>query len=179
MLDNAFIILFRPLLLAGLTARGLTTVQVKQNYQPTQQGRADGPAIYFNKIFDHRYGSPRVEETWNATTGLKSRTTTQVVLSTWQFGAITNQDPSNDTELTAEDILKYAASAMQDEDFQAGLVAQGVNISRISDIRIVRVKNDRDQFESNPTFDAIINHTDVFVSNVPIVSNFNAVFTGI
>jgi len=173
MRDNQLIMLFRPLLLAGFAAQGLTTVQVKQNFQPTQQGRVGTPpAMYMTKILDHRHGSPGIKETWHPPLTAMIRTKTEIIEGHWQFSFTVAENPADDNELTAADYAKIAASIMQDDPFRAGLIAAEVNILRITDVRTVNVQNDYDQFEKNVSFDAIITHKDVTVTTTPFATNF-------
>lgn len=168
MRDSDQIRLFRPLLMGGLASRGYGNVAVIHGNQPTQQGRPPGSYVVFYKIVDNRYGFQRIESARDAATGDQIRTTTQVIQSTWQVAGVTDQTPDQpaDTPTTA-DMLKSTATVMQSPEFQAGLLAGGANVLRIGDVRTTYVDNDRDQHESNPSFDVIITHNDLDVVTIP------------
>lgn len=175
MRDNQIIMLIRPLLLSAFAAQGLATFQVKQNFQTTQQGRVGtDPACYMTKVLDHRHGSPRIAYEWIAATpgpivvpAFLQRTKTEILESTWQFSFTVAEVPTNDDELTAADYAKITASIMQDNPFRASIKAAGVNIERIQNVPTDNVINDRDQFEKNVHFDAIIVHKDITVTTSP------------
>lgn len=165
MTDNDLIRLFRPMLITGMARYGVADIEVMQNYQPTQQGRATGRGLYFHSVHDHRHGSAMESNEWNAALGRMDRTVTQAMETTFQIDIIVNETDV----LTAADVGKIAAAVMQNSEFREGLAAEKVAILRIGDVRNTPVVNDRDQFEFNPSFDAIITHNDIFQTVAPVI----------
>lgn len=166
MLDKPLAIMLRNGLMASFAARGLTGFQCKQNFQPTQQGRPAGPTIYFYKTFDRRYGFRKIVQDRSFSGALvMPRIEKQKMEATISF-AVT-MPPGSD--LTHEDAMKIAAGIVQSPDFIAYLLTFDAAVLRVTDIRNVPYVNDQGNFEANPTFDAIITHTDTFVDGVPEV----------
>lgn len=174
MLDNALIQLFLPIVQAGLIDHGFTGVVVVANFQPTQEGRVDGSAVYFNKVGpDHRYGSPQHQYAVDVVAQTCTRTTTQMIESHWQFDVAINDDPNDVNSKTGPDLARAVAMILQDPDTVYALKRQKVGIERITDVRNTYVQNDRAQYEANPSFDAIITHQDVFTKNVNFVTSIS------
>ena len=73
---------------------------------------------------------------------------------------------------THSDTLNAIAGVMQSPDFQTLLIQNGASILRIADIRMGQVINDKDQWEENPTFDAVIKHDDVWIDGVQEAKTF-------
>lgn len=164
-----------PLLdpLLGVKARLNVTydIAIKRNYQPTQQGRPDGPAVFFFKVTDRRVGQRQISEAQDPTTLTMTRTERQVVETIYQFGALVPEYPEDDPDIPlAADVLKAAAATLQAPDFIFSLKQANAGIQRITDIRTTQVENDRGQFEANPTFDVTISHVDEFITIVPATS---------
>jgi hypothetical protein len=168
--DNALIIAIRTALLARLTARGIT-VPVKQNYQPTQQGVPSAACIFMHKLFDLRVGHPQRKDVWNPTTEVFDHVESVWIESTFQFSALAPQDPANDAELTAADILKAAAFAVQSDKFLEDLRAAGVGVLRVQRVPTGYSVDDRGQFEAEPSFDVVFTHRDTVVDVVKAVNS--------
>jgi hypothetical protein len=177
MKDNALFIFLRSFLLEALPARGFSDVLVKQSYQPQQQGRASQSAVYLHKILDRRYGSRAVKEFFDKENGVMTRTEEQVIETTIQFNALASpRDPADDDEMTAADILKAVAACLQSPDFIYAGKEAGVQALRIQEIRNTPVQNDRDQFEFEPSFDAVFTHADVFTQTIESITHFKPGF---
>ena len=174
MTDNQLILLFLPIINAGLVADGFTGVVVSQMDQPTQQGIFTGPAVYFQKIYDHRYGWGMTYAKWNALLEIEQNHEPQWHETTFQVSTLVTQDPLNPTMYTAADLANEVASIMQSESTRVILMSQNVGLLRISEITNPYFQNDRDQFQATPTFDFILTHLQTRVSTIPVVSYFEA-----
>lgn len=171
MRDNEIFIMFRSLLLQMMPERGITDVLVKQNYQPTQQGRPNQSTVFMTKITDRRHGSRRIDESYDEDQQAIIRTETQVMESTFQFAALVSErNPADNTELTAADVLKTVAAILQSPDFIEAIKVQGAQVLRITDIRTTPTDNDRDRFEFEPSFDVVLTHKDIFTKQIPAVT---------
>ena len=174
MLDNQLIQLFLPIIKAGLISDGFTGVIVKQMDQPTQQGIPRGPTVFFQKIYDHRYGWGMTYAKWNATASQEQNHEPQWHETTFQVSTLVVQDPKTPNAYTAADLANEVASIMQSEATRVTMMAQNVGILRVSEITNPYFQDDRDQFEATPTFDFILTHLQTRVSTIPVVSSFNA-----
>jgi hypothetical protein len=175
MRDNALFILLRGQILPGLSERGFVNVRVEQNYQPIQHGRPNASTVFVTKILDKRHGSRRIDERFDKELEEVVREESQVVESTFQFAAlISERDPANDAEETASDLLKATAAILQSPDFIDAIGKTGVQILRITDIRSTPIDNDRNRFEFEPSFDAVLTHTDVFRKTIPALDRISS-----
>lgn len=107
-------------------------------------------------------------ETINATPGMVYEEIQQY-LTRFQLSALSTQDPANATQLTASDILNYAAYAMQSETTVASLESVGVGIMRIEDIQNPYFSDDRQRYEASPSLDFTLSYKQQIISYVPIV----------
>lgn len=132
-----------------MLAQGMT-VEVRQSYQPTQQGANSGNALYFSKIGgDKLHGYPKRESYIDNGTAHMQDKITQVIESMWQITAWARQPQ----EFTASDFANTAAMIMQTDYFLDALRESGISILRISAIRNINFKDDRDQTQFSPSFD--------------------------
>lgn len=164
MFDNAMIVALRSALVARFAARGMGAVKVLQNFQPTQQGRATGPAIYFQHLpQDKRYGWPEKRDRWVEADQTFEHIESQQMESTYQFSSVAPQDPANDTELTPADYAKAAAAAFQSDAVMDALRLAGIGVLRVTTVRIGYSDNDREQFQQDPSFDVTFTHRDTTI----------------
>lgn len=173
MLDNELIITIRAALLARLAAPsyGLGTLQVKQSYQPTQQGVPSVACLFLFKLHDKRIGSPQRKEEWNEILEQFDYVESEQLETTFQFSARAPQDPANDSELTPADYLKAAARALQSDPVLISLRSAGVGVLRIGDIRSGYSNNDEGEFQQEPTFDVTFTHRNTTTDTLaPVVS---------
>lgn len=173
------------------------SINVVQSYQPTFQGTPTQPTLFIYKIGDQRVGFPEKKSKWivqnqdigteteNPITtesgaliqadgsgqGVMQHWEVQRYLTTFQISALATQDPSTPMQLTASDLVNYAVSVMQSDTFIAAIEAQGVGVLRISDVRNPYFIDDRGQFEASPSFDAVLAHNQVIVSQTPIITS--------
>lgn len=147
-----------PLLKNGCASYGVNVI-VKQSYQPTMQGAETNPTLYFFKIADKRIGHPERKSTWNALTSKFSDADVQRMETTFQVSGLVRQVPqTTTTSLTASDVLNVASMVMQSRETIDALVSHNIGILRITEIRNPYFKDDRDQFQSSPSFDFTIVH---------------------
>jgi hypothetical protein len=162
-------------------------VPVLQAYQPTMQGVNTAPALYIHKIGDRRVGSPRRNSKWVTTysqlatesgIGIAAdgtqqssmvHTETQRYETTFQLSALATQDPSTPMQLTASDLVNFAAAVVQSDAFIEAIEAQGVGVLKIFDIRNPYFTDDRGQFEASPSFDFVLCHNQTLISQVPVL----------
>lgn len=169
MLDNQVIISLRSALVPRLAAR-MINAEVKQGNQPTQQGVPEGALISLFKITDKQYGYPERSTEWDEADQVMRATESQQMESTYQFTAIAPQDPANDFELTPADILKAAAAVLRSDGARAALLADGVSVLRVQDIRTGYTVDDSGEFSANPSFDITVTHRDTTTEIIGIIN---------
>ena len=177
--DNPLFTFLRSALLDMLPARGLTGILIKQSYQPKQHGRPNQSTVFLHKITDRRHGSRAVREGFDDDLG-QLRTESQVMETTIQFNALASErDPENNEELTAADMLKTVAAALQSVEFIERARKSGVQVLRIQEIRNAPFENERGRFEFDPSFDAVFTHADEYTQPINHVTHFTEGFYGI
>jgi hypothetical protein len=157
MTDNDLFKLVRPALIAKLLTYGIT-IGVEQSYKPTNHGANTLPTIYIHKLFDKRYGFVKKSEMWNSLTSVFDHHETQQYETAFQINALAILNPADINSKTASDLVNYAAAAMQSDYMQANLLAAGVGILRVTEIRNPYFVNDLNRFEASPSFDFVLTH---------------------
>jgi hypothetical protein len=171
MLDNQLIILIIGIINAQKSAAGISTVAVKQAYQPTKQGANTQSTAYLFKVGGRRVGSPSRFDKWDSLLGTMTHTETQAYETTFQISALAIQDPSNTASKTASDILDAIAYILQSSTTLATLQENGVGMQRVTDVRNPYFEDDHEQFEASPSFDFVLTHKQVVTSVTPVVQS--------
>lgn len=172
--DNALAALIRTVLLDNFALQQMATVQVLANYQPTSQGRVEGPAVYFFRVGDPLYGWQSRERTWNLANQEFDYKETQIYQSTFQFMAIAPSDPTNLTLPTPNDLLSIAKLILGSRKAVDAFKAQSVGVQRITAQRNPYFLNDRSQFEASPSFDFTVSHKRSIIQQTPAIDSFEA-----
>ena len=168
--DNTLIKLFLPIIQAGLIKDGFVTSTVKQMNQPTIQGANTKPTVYFQKIYNRRYGYMRREETWDPVAEDFIHTETQQYECAFQVIAQVTQNPSDLTIPTASDLVNAVAWILQASSTLDTLNAKGVGVLRITDVSNPYYTDDRDNFSASPTFDFVLVYSNTRVSVTPKIT---------
>ena len=171
MLDNELIALFRPIITAGLVSYGFADVDVIQFNQPTQQGTPLKNTIYFQKLFDHRYGFMGVHEIYDELNTRVIRTQIQNYETTFQIQALAIQDPANTSAPTASDLVNIVSDVLQLQSTIETLQASHVGILRITDVVNPYFIDDKDRFEATPSFSFTLTHTHTNISYQPFIDS--------
>ena len=172
--DSAIFDLVISFLDSQFAANGLTTVEVIQSYQPTQQGMSSTPIVYLHKLGDHRHGSPRRENRWDAENSVMVYTETQVWESAFQLGALSIQDPADANQLTASDLCKIASNFLQSRAFIDLLKSSEVQILRITDVRQAYFVDDRGRHEASPSFDFTLTRKQSTITTSPVLQSIES-----
>ncbi len=175
MKDNELFALIIAVIDAQKTVIDLADLEVLQSYQPLQQGALTGPAAYLAKLpGDHRYGSPYRNDTWNADDEIMVHTETQIYESTFQLEALVTQNPATPELPTASDVANRLAYALQSDYAITAFNAVNVGVLRVTEVRNLPFKNDRDQFQFAPSFDFVLTHRQTFITESPIITIYDA-----
>lgn len=165
----------KDVLEAGFTALNLSVI-VKQAWQPTQQGAPTDPTVFMTLVSHHRYGMLRSEDEYippvsPATEGIMRHTDEQLYETMFQLNGLATQDPENNTQLSAGDLMNFAASIMQSEVTRDALREAGIGIERITEVRNPKFQNDRDRFQASPSVDFVLTHKWIVVTEVPVLQS--------
>lgn len=171
MTDNNLIILLRQRIIDCLTANNWT-YPVLSKMQPTQQGvepvdSQQGSAVYFQKLYDEKWGFPMTSQTFDPVTGLLYESTEQNIATTFKISALAIQLTTDITKPTASDIVNYVNLMLQTFETIRIFTAQGVNILRVTIAQNEYFEDDRHRNEAHPTFDITLCHTNTVTTTVP------------
>lgn len=170
MRDNEMFILLRENLLREYRYRNTSLPEVRKAFQPEQQGIPETPTLYLHKIADVRVGSPGVREVMDKEAGVMREITTQIMIANFQVMATVLTDDADPLAMTAPDLLKEAAAIMQSRRFQRAAIGGGANFLRVGQIQSVDVSGDFSGREIQPYFEFSLNHTDVTVIEIPVIT---------
>lgn len=174
MTDNELASLIRTVLLGNLAEQGHSDVQVLASNQPQNEGRVNGPAIYFSLIGNPRFGWQGRTRVWNPDTNVFDYEEHQWYLSTFQFEAFAPQNPSDLSMPTAGDLLSLAAMILNSMNAVRAFRAQQVGVQRITQQRHPYFVNDRSQFEAVPSFDFTVSHKRSIIQQTPAIDDYEA-----
>jgi hypothetical protein len=172
MLDNE---LYKNIILwieAGLSAdEFLSGIMVAKGNQPTNQGAEIDRGIYITKIGpDRHHGSPERKEEWIQPTidpiaqGFMRHTEKQQLESDFQITVQWDQKPNDPMQWTAMDLANRVAMILKSSATLAKLKGLGIGILRITTVRNTVVQNEKNRFESEPSFDFTLTHQQVIIS---------------
>ena len=151
--------------LAGYPEFG--SVAVKQAYQPRTVGAPSGASLLLSSSNAKRYGYLRRANIWvppnPPALGYMERTEAQMWIQTFQCNAQVMAPPQPDTvqDFTSGDLAAAASWILQGDDGRAALLAGGVFIDRVTDIRNPFFKNEQGQFQQSPSFDFTLSYEEV------------------
>lgn len=155
MTDNELIIILAEKIEAAVAQAGWSYVVIQKN-GPEQQGIPSNPAVFFEKIFDHRYGHPIVKQTYQSIPNNFAENNKQIYETTFQISALVIQDPSDILKPTASDVANQICMYLQSRTIISELRAQGVSMLRVTEVRNPYFVDDKDRFEGHPTFDFVV-----------------------
>lgn len=171
MRDKQLIKLVIATIIAQEAVAGIPGTPVKQAFQPTQQGVNTKPTAYIHKIASRRTGYPQRSDTWDANAGKMIHVETQNMETTFQVSALALQDPKQESQLTASDILDSISYILQSEATIEALMAQEVGVLKINDGRESYFKDEQDRFEVAPSFDFVLTHKRIVSSENRVLSS--------
>lgn len=155
MKDNELIDIFATQLELGVASGGWDFLVIQKN-QPEKQGVPSAPSVFFEKLFDHRYGFPIIKNTYDPLTDTFIEKNVQFYETTFQVSALVRQDPADLSLPTASDVANQVCMYMQSRRVIKLLRAQSVAVLRVSDLRNPYFIDDKVRYEGNPNFDIIV-----------------------
>jgi hypothetical protein len=169
MTNNEIAAFFRAQMLAMLAEQDHPEVDVTSSFQPNNQGRLDGPVLYFVEIGDVPHGAQRNSQQTDIGTGQTTVTSAQRMRISYQVQGFAPADVTDLTVLRAADVVKLALMLMASPPFIAALKANGMGIEKIPSTKPNFVVNDRAQFEAGPTFEFTISYQRSIIQKSAII----------
>lgn len=148
MTENELVVLVRQALLNGLAEVGYGGVAVAGSNQPTTQGKSKDPTIYFSFLHAQREGWQYRKHA--PMTGTEEN---QNVACTYQFMSFAEVDPTNINAPTDADYADAASMVFLSITAIQYLMTHGIGVRRVTEVRHPYFSNEKDQFESYPSFD--------------------------
>lgn len=171
MFDNQLIILTRNIIISQEAIAGIPNTPIKQAFQPTQQGVNTVPSAYIYKVMDKRLGSPYRVDVWDEVNSVMHHTEEQWYETTFQISALSTQDPSDTSQMTASDLLNMIAYIMQSTTTIEAFQAENVGLLRVTDVRNPYFVDDRDRHEANPSFDYVLTHKQIVTNDTNVLQS--------
>lgn len=170
--------LLRVTMAAQMPARNGGPIGLALAYQPTPQG-APAPevaALRMSTASLQRVGWRKSAARWDNTAAAMVNTETQALQHTLQITVIPPAGVPKDGR-TEVDICTLTAACMQSDQFIAALGVYGVQVLRVSDVRMGRFRDENNQFANWPNFDLSLTHNDTFINGVPVVAKWEFMLT--
>jgi len=162
--ENELSILLRRELLAGFERYGLPGTSVEQAYQPTSQGRKDSFVYYF-AVSDTPEGAQFTKRVPGFAGQELVTQETQIMVTSYQIGAMVPVDINNVSQKTAKDLTVLANMIVKSQPFIQAMRKADVGVRSPSPIRSPSFINERDEYEFNPSFDCTFTHKQVIIQN--------------
>lgn len=161
---------FKPIVDAALaSANVVCPLGLQQSYQPTQQG-PESTQVFMQELLGDYYGWNEKKDVWNATNKNFDHVETQVMETTFQVGATSQMDPTDELQLTSRDILNIVSAALRSQSTIEAANTAGIGIIRITAIRNQWIKNNYDQNQAQCNFDFTVTHRHVTITSTPLAS---------
>lgn len=157
MKDNDLIALLSSQIDAAVLSGGWTFPTIQKD-EPTQQGQPSPGAVYFQKLFDHPYGSPMLSKVSNYPVMTFTETDQQWYETHFQISSLVTQDPTDLTLPTASDVANYVKMYLASRTSRNVLMAQNVGTLRVTEVRQPAFQDDRERYEYHPSFDIVLTH---------------------
>ncbi len=172
MTKNELIRIFLPLFKSSLTSYGYN-IEILQAYQPTQTGIKD--ALYFFDITTERLGYPIRSSKWDAVQSKTISTDTQLLATTFQASALVQSR----TAYTSLDVLTNLSMYIQSSEFIEELGKNDIGVFTIKEIRENWFKDDRDQYQSSPSFDFTLTYNRAMIRQDKTISTIEYKLNGV
>lgn len=170
MRDPVIFAALKPILADGFVASAMMGVHLERGFPAANVGAEDGPALYIAKVSDRPLGHPRRVERLDVDDPqgpVFIHEMRQWMESTFQATAVLRQEASG---ITASDVANEGRAILQLDETIDRLREAGLAILRVVEVRNPPEQNERGQFEFFPNFDFVLEHEQVTMRRVPVVT---------
>ena len=170
MTDNQMMIAIIAEIERQLTLVGVTSFEVGRNHQPTNQHTgADKDSAIKTQIFLYAITKGSDGHGRNYQTGAEfKRTDFQQKHKSIQVSVAHSFDETDINARTPEDITDLIHDLLDSPDAIQSLRDDKIFLENVGDVRPVFFTNDKDQYESLPNFDVLVNYS----SSITKVANY-------
>jgi len=175
MTNNDIAAFFRAQMLALMAAQGHPEIKVATSFQTDNQGRLDGPVLYFVEGGDDPYGAQKTVTSVTPGTGAVIDTSMQRMRISYQVQGFAPANINDLTKLRASDVVKLALMLLKSPPFIRALKANGMGIEKIASTKPNFVVNDRAQFEAGPMFEFTMSYRRSIIQTSAIIQPVDTV----
>ena len=144
---------------AQLALIGITDFDVSQNFQPSDQYTGgDKDSEFKTKIFLHSITNPVIGRGRKYSTDSSQRADTQHLSKVIQVSVVHYFDYADVNAYTPEDMAATVRALLDSPDAIKALRDLEIYLQEVGEVRPVFTVNDKDQNESVPNFDLVINY---------------------
>lgn len=169
MTNNDIAAFFITQMTAMLTEQGHPEVEVVTSFQTDNQGRLDGPVLYFAEVADDPYGAQKTATTKTVDDEIVD-VSAQRMRITFQVQGFTPVNKTDLTVLRASDVVKMALMLLKSPPFLKALKAQNMGIERIPTTKPTLVVNDRAQYEAGPMFEFTLSYKRSIIQKSAVIT---------
>lgn len=170
MTNNDIAAFFRAQMLSMMAEQGHPEIKVVSSFQPDNQGRIDGPVLYFVEIGDVPYGAQKTTTTQSVVLGYPVDESVQRMRISYQVQGFAPVNKEDLSLLRASDIVKLAMSLMASPVFIKALKARGMGIEKIPSTKPNFAVNDRAQYEAGPMFDFTLSYRRSIIQKSAVIT---------
>lgn len=156
----------------ALIDSGLDQVNFMRAFQPRQEGAFTSDALYCHRISSKRFGWQARSDKYDDANDEFDHNEMITTESVYQVSSEVSENPEDENQITAFDVVSRVAIELNSYKVRKALIAQGIGIIRIIDVRTPFFKNESDRFEAEPSFDFTISYKQNNMSKVPAVTNY-------
>lgn len=169
MTNNDIAAFFITQMTAMLTEQGHPEVEVVTSFQTDNQGRLDGPVLYFAEVADDPYGAQKTATTKTVDDEIVD-VSAQRMRITFQVQGFAPVNKTDLTVLRASDVVKMALMLLKSPPFLKALKAQNMGIERIPTTKPNFVVNDRAQYEAGPMFEFTLSYKRSIIQKSAVIT---------
>jgi hypothetical protein len=107
---------------------------------------------------------------WDAVHSVEVHTELQYYETIFQFSALVLQRPYNTFSYTAADLVNEVCDILQSANTVQILIAAGVGVLRVQQIRNPYFVDDMDNFEAAPAFELVLTYLNSRTNNLPVIN---------
>lgn len=170
MTNNDVAAFFRAQMLAMLAEQGHPEIDVTSSFQTDNQGRLDGPVLYFAETGDDPHGGQKTGTSKDIATDQIIDTSMQRMRVTFQLQGFAPVNKTDLSVLRASDIIKLALMLLKSPPFIRALKNNNMGIEKIASTKPNFVVNDRAQYEAGPMFEFTMSYKRSIIQKSAIIT---------
>jgi len=148
---------------SGLDSQGLSSVLIKQSFQPIKQGVDSSDTVYLFKVSSRRYGFQGRTQEYNQSTMMMDVTEKYWMEAVYQLTPHVERNIQDSSSLTSYDIADTCSAILQSKKYVKVLIDEGIGIQIVQDIRNPFDIDDYERFDQDANLDFTISYLQNFI----------------